>query len=161
MLIIFSGLPGVGKSAVSRLLSEKLPAVYLRIDSIEQSMIESKIVKREDLKDYGYRVAYSIAADNLRIGLIVIADSVNPIQITRDAWKNVAAEASSPYLEVELICSDLDEHRKRVEFRKLDIDNFVQPTWEEVQNRYYEPWNRDHLIIDTARYSANEAANII
>ena len=36
MLYIFSGLPGCGKSTVAKMLSEKLKAVYLRVDTIEQ-----------------------------------------------------------------------------------------------------------------------------
>ncbi|EEQ16447.1 Uncharacterised protein [Yersinia frederiksenii] len=38
MLIIFSGLPGTGKSTIAHLLAERLKAVYLRIDTIEQAI---------------------------------------------------------------------------------------------------------------------------
>jgi hypothetical protein len=38
MLIILSGLPGTGKTTFARQLAHALAAVYLRIDSIEQSM---------------------------------------------------------------------------------------------------------------------------
>ncbi|WP_407644301.1 AAA family ATPase [Entomomonas moraniae] len=36
MLIIFSGLPGCGKSSISSELAKQLNAIYLRIDTIEQ-----------------------------------------------------------------------------------------------------------------------------
>ena len=38
MLYIFGGLPGAGKSALSRSLARARQAVYLRIDTIEQAM---------------------------------------------------------------------------------------------------------------------------
>ena len=40
MLIIFSGLPGSGKSTIARALAKRLGAVYLRIDTIEQAIRE-------------------------------------------------------------------------------------------------------------------------
>lgn len=38
----------------------------------------------------GYIVCYAIASQNLRLGLDVVADTVNPIQVTRQAWRNLA-----------------------------------------------------------------------
>ncbi len=66
----------------------------------------------------GYLTAYSIAADNLAIGHTVIADSVNPLKITRDTYRSVAISAKVPLTEVEIICSDVVEHRRRVESRR-------------------------------------------
>lgn len=39
MLIVLSGLPGVGKTAISRDLARAIGAVHLRIDSIEQDVV--------------------------------------------------------------------------------------------------------------------------
>ncbi|AHJ71499.1 AAA family ATPase [Zymomonas mobilis] len=35
MLIVFTGLPGCGKTTIAQLLSKKLSAVYIRVDEIE------------------------------------------------------------------------------------------------------------------------------
>lgn len=43
MLIIFGGLPGSGKTSISRHLADKLKAVYLRIDSIENAINNSAL----------------------------------------------------------------------------------------------------------------------
>ena len=82
MLLIFSGLPGTGKTAIALELARQVSFVYLRIDSIEQAIRNSGLAPA-DLADMGYRAAYVVAEDNLRLGRFVIADCVNPIQITR------------------------------------------------------------------------------
>ena len=160
MLIILSGLPGVGKTAIARELALQIGAMHLRIDSIEQTMRTFRGVSGP-LDDAGYRVAYVVAEDNLRIGLTVIADSVNPIQLTRDAWLEVAKRAKVSPFEIEIKCSDVEEHRRRVETRITDVPGLKLPTWEEVLAREYVPWNREHLVLDTAITSLDQNVKII
>ncbi len=95
MLIIFGGLPGTGKSTIARLLAPRLNAVWVRIDSIEQSLIRSEKITMSDMGPAGYLVGYAIAADNLKLANNVIADSVNPLAITRQAWRDVAFKKCS------------------------------------------------------------------
>ena len=62
MLIILSGLPGVGKTTIARELAEATDAMHLRIDSIEQALRRSGY----RVEGEGYDVAYAVAQDNLR-----------------------------------------------------------------------------------------------
>jgi predicted kinase len=94
--------------------------------------------------------AYAVAEDNLRIGRTVIADSVNPLRLTREAWVSVANHVRVRAIEIEVKCSDVNEHRRRVETRTTDILGLKLPTWEEVVGREYHPWDHEHLVIDTA-----------
>jgi predicted kinase len=160
MLVIFSGLPGVGKTAIARDLSRQLGAVYLRVDSIEQAIHASAITSRS-LDDAGYRVAYAVAEDNLRIGRAVVADSVNPLQLTRDAWIEVAKRAHVGAIEIEVTCSDRDEHRRRVETRATDIPGLTLPTWADVAAREYHPWEREHLVLDSAACTKEQNVDLI
>jgi predicted kinase len=154
MLYIFGGLPGTGKSSLAAALARRRCAVYLRIDTIEQAIRETGIT---DIGPKGYTVAYDVALDNLRLGFEVVADSVNPIEITRRAWRNVAMQTQCPFVEIEIICSDEQEHRVRVKCRTTDIIGLKLPTWQDVINRGYEPWETEHIVIDTAGRSLEQS----
>ena len=156
MLIVFSGLPGTGKSTVARALAIELGAVHVRIDSIEQAIRDSGVVT-VSLDDAGYRVAYAVAEDNLRIGRTVVADSVNPWPLTRDAWAAVAERGGAACVEIELVCSDSAEHRRRVETRTTDVAGLRLPTWQQVLEHDYRPWERERIVIDTAGQTPEES----
>lgn len=160
MLIIFSGLPGVGKTTIARELARHIGATYLRIDSIEQAIRDCQSIVGS-VGETGYSVAYAIAEDNLRIGRTVIADSVNPLSITRDAWVQVGKAAPGETVEVEVICSDSLEHRSRVERRLPEIRGLSLPTWDEVTSREYHPWDRGHIVIDTANRSVEQTVKFL
>ena len=149
-LVVFGGLPGVGKTTIASRLAAETGAVFLRIDVIEMALHDEGV----EVESQGYAVAYALAESNLRLGLTVIADSVNPIPLTRDAWRAVAVRASARLVEVEVICSDLAEHRRRVENRVTDLPGFVPPTWAEVVGRDYQARDDGRLVIDAATLSA-------
>jgi predicted kinase len=100
MLIVFGGLPGTGKTTVARALARHLQAVHVRVDTIEQA-IRSCDVLKADVGPAGYLVAYGVVEDNLRLGRTVVADSVNSVRVTRDAWLDVARRAGVRAVEVE------------------------------------------------------------
>ncbi|HEY1572581.1 MAG TPA: AAA family ATPase [Pseudonocardiaceae bacterium] len=160
-LVVLGGLPATGKSTVGRLASASLGAAYVRIDTIEQAIKESETNADNGLNHavewgLGYEVAYAVVRDLLRQGTDVFADCVNPMKITRDAWQALAASAGARLVEVELICSDTAEHQHRVTSRTVDIPNLFLPTWQQIVDRDYEPWDRPHVVLDTAGTPATE-----
>jgi predicted kinase len=153
MLIVFGGLPASGKSTLAAKVAAELGGVYLRIDSIEQAMKDSgQTVSGPE----GYLVARALAEDNLRHDQHVVVDAVNPNELTRDYWRNLAKRLHALLVEIHVVCSDELEHEKRVELRTPDIPGHKLPNWQQVQDRQFEPWD-GAMVVDTANQSASES----
>lgn len=147
-LYVFGGLPASGKTTLARHLSRHLGAVYLRIDTIEEAIHDTGSLVGPE----GYEVAYRLAADNLEHGLLVVADSVNPIALTRQAWRHVATSRGLRCQEIEITCSDPAEHRRRLEARPSRGPGKKRLTWDDVLQRHYEAWE-GCFCLDTAGQS--------
>ena len=156
VLIAFSGLPGTGKTTIARQVAKTLGATYLRVDTVEQALQQTGELAK--LVTAGYSVLYALAADNLALGRNVVADSVNPVIWSRNAWHEVANGAAARLIGVEVICDDKAEHRRRVETRRADIAGHELPDWQAVVTRAYLPWSEADVRIDTSQLSAEEAA---
>ena len=154
MLIVFGGLPGVGKSTLARLLACEIGATLLRIDTIEQAIRDAG---HTPVGPAGYLVGYALAGANLANGQTVVADSVNPLTITREAWRRAADQAGSARIEVEVTCSDAVEHQRRIEARVADVRGLSLPSWADVQSRAYEPWSGARIVLDTAGRNADQS----
>jgi len=146
-LYIFAGLPGSGKTTLAQRLAQRLHCAYLRIDTVEQSLRD---LCSCDVQGEGYRLAYRIAADNLCLGVSVVADSCNPIELTRREWEQVAHEAHAQHVNIEVICSDTVEHRRRVESRDATVPGLPLPTWDQVENRKHDEWTVERIVLDTS-----------
>ena len=146
-LYILSGLPGTGKTTLSQLLARRVGAAHVRIDTIEQALRELCSV---DVQGEGYRLAYRVASDILNAGVSVVADSCNPLELTRREWEQVALDASAQYVNIEIVCTDARKHRERVETRASTVEGLILPTWAEVASREYHNWTVERIVVDTS-----------
>lgn len=160
MLLIFGGLPGTGKTTLARRVAQLRPVTYVRIDAIEHTLREAGRLP-EDLGALGYEVGAALARSNLALGLPVLVDSVNPLPVTRQLWRSVAQSLNLPFLEVEIVCSDAQEHARRIATRSSDLPGLALPSWDEIQHRSYIPWSDAQLHIDTTHTAVDTGARVI
>lgn len=158
VLLVLAGLPGVGKTTTARAWARRHRAAHVRIDTLEQALVRAGAFS--DVGVLGYAGAYEVAADQLRLGLSVVADSVNPVPETRQAWADVAQRAGARLLEVELVCRDPREHQRRVEDRATDIAGHRPPGWGEVREHAYRAWPGG-LTIDTGTQDTHSVLALI
>ncbi|MGH9214261.1 MAG: AAA family ATPase [Acidimicrobiales bacterium] len=153
MLVVMSGLPGTGKSAIADALGYELGAPVLSVDSIETAIWRCGIAPSFETGVAAYEVAAALAEHQLSLGLTAITDSVSSIEVARDMWRRAASRAGAGLRIIEVICSDGRVHRQRLASRRRDIEGFPEPSWGEVQQRRaeWEAWTEDRLVIDTVR----------
>ncbi len=151
MLIVISGLPGIGKTAVAARLAIRMNAVHLSIDSIEDAILGAGMARGWKVGVAAYEATRAAAEQNLVLGRDVIVDAVNDSSAARQTWRNAADHAATALRFVMLNCSSVEEHRRRLEGRRRGLHHIPEPTWEQVLARAsaYEPWTDDCLIVDS------------
>lgn len=84
VLVVVGGLPASGKSTICRELAVGHRLAWLRVDRIEDAIARST-APGQPVGTAGYAVAYAVAEEQLRCGVDVVVECVNPLPETRDA----------------------------------------------------------------------------
>lgn len=152
-LVVVSGLPGTGKSAIAAHAARTLRAVMLSKDIFEAALWRSGITRDSGAGWAGYEQLGAVAESQLRLGMAVVLDSVAPNERIRSAWRDLAARTEARFIAIECVCSDERLHRSRLEGRNRNIPGWPEVSWVqvvEVRSRY-EPWSGDRLVVDAVR----------
>lgn len=151
MLIVFSGLPGSGKSTIANELARQLPAVVLSMDPIEAALLRCGIPQSFETGVASYEVAAVLAEHQLTLGLTVIADAVNSVEAARAMWRRAAQPTNTPVTIIEVLCSDPDIHQRRLATRTGSIEGLSEPSWGDVTLRRneWEEWQHERLTLDS------------
>jgi len=148
MLIVMSGLPGTGKSAVADGIARATGAPVYSVDPLA-FMLWNHGVSREQLSDgKDYEIAAALAAQQLARGGSAILDAVTAFDSTRRAWRAMAERHGTRTLAIECVCTDSELHRARLVQRDRGLPADMEPAWEEVQQREFEAWTEDRLVLD-------------
>lgn len=149
LLVVFAGLPGVGKSTLAGQVGVALGAPVLPVDPIERALARHGLTG-PGAGLAGYDALAGLAEVQLGLGTSVVVDAVNPVAGARALWLDLAVRAGVPLRLIEVYCGDEAELRRRVEARH-GADPLA-PTWEQVRRRgaEYEPLTGPRLVIDTA-----------
>ena len=108
---MLGGLPGSGKSTVAGELARRLRAVVVSVDPIEDAIIRSGVPMSFATGVAAYEVGATVAREQLRNGLTVIADAANYLEVGRDMWRHAASDVDAAIAAVTVICSDEALHR--------------------------------------------------
>lgn len=150
-IIVFSGLPGSGKSAIAEGVAEELRITLLSVDPIESAVIQAGIAKSFETGLAAYLVAKVLAGEQLRLGNSVIIDAVNAEEEGKDIWRNLAINFDIPLTIIE---TNLDEaeHKRRIESRVRSLHGIPEVTWDRVVSRRktYTQWEEPVLKLDSS-----------
>jgi predicted kinase len=89
----------------------------------------------------------------LELGMTVIADAANYLEVGRDLWRSAAETTGAVVKAIEVVCTDEAIHRRRLAGRKRPLDPLVEPSWNDVLRwrAEFEPWTQQRLVLDSTR----------
>ena len=128
-----AGLPGTGKSTIAEVLGGRLNATVVSVDPIESAILEAGIDSDQPTGLAAYLVAEKLAEFVLSAGQNVIVDAVNAVEPAREQWVKLAQRESETLRFIEVICSDPELHRQRLEARMHKLPHLTEPAWHAVE----------------------------
>jgi len=152
-MVVFSGLPGTGKSALAESVGRELGIPVFAKDWLEATLLRCELVpanEKKPLGSVGYQLLTTLAERQLMLGQSVVLDSVASTESIRSTWKQLSAKYDAEWLVVECICSDENIHRARLKTRQRHIPGWHELVWADVERvkAYYAPWNEPRLVVD-------------
>ena len=158
MLIAMAGLPGTGKSTIAEILGHRLGFPVISVDPIESAILSAGIDSDQPTGLAAYLVAEAIAEAALANGVSIIVDAVNAVDPAREQWLELAQKHHEPLKFLEVVCSDTDLHRERLESRDRNLAHIPDPTWHAVEQSLdeYSEWTGEtatvpRLTLDSVR----------
>jgi predicted kinase len=152
-LIVFSGLPGTGKSTLAEAIGRELGIPVFAKDWLEATLIRSELKPMNEEKSLGfagYELLTVLAARQMILGQSVILDSVAASKTIRNTWHRLSDQYNADWRVIERVCSDESLHRSRLKDRKRYIPGWQELEWSEVERmkHYYVAWEGERLILD-------------
>jgi predicted kinase len=143
MLIAMAGLPGAGKSTIAEILGSRLAASVVSVDPIESAILSAGIDSDQPTGLAAYLVSETIAEFILNSGHHVIVDAVNAVDPAREQWVALAQRQGVPLKFIEVVCSDVELHRERLEKRGRNLPHVAEPSWHAVEQSLdeYVTWS--------------------
>ena len=143
MLIVMAGLPGSGKSTIAEIVAARLALPVVSVDPIESAILSAGIDADQPTGLAAYLVAETIAESVLSGGGGVIVDAVNAVEPAREQWVKLGARQDVPLRFLEVVCSDPEVHRTRLETRGRQLAHLAEPTWHAVEQSVdeWEQWS--------------------
>jgi predicted kinase len=152
-LILFSGLPGTGKSSLAEAVGKHLSIPVFAKDWLEASLLRSEMIASnpdKPLGSAGYELLTTLAERQFVLHQSVILDSVAGTQSIRDTWSQLCEQYQADWRVIECICSDESLHRSRLVKRQRNIPGWYELEWADVEKakQSYHPWEGKRLVLD-------------
>jgi predicted kinase len=155
------GYPGTGKSTVARAVAAALHAPFIDRDIIRQMAVDMfgdvPMVGR-----FSYELMFSLAKEQLRLGLSVVVDSPLTYHTTYEQAKELARKYAVPLLVIHCQCPP-EVQKHRLEGRKGKVFEFQITTWEEwlQWKPRFEEFDDHGCTIDTSNPLEESLAKVM
>jgi predicted kinase len=159
LIVLVCGLPGVGKTSVSKELAKLTRWTILSTDKIRKELFPNPIYSTEE-KRLIYDVLMLIAKYLHCSGTNCILDATFNTKYSREEIKKKLNLSSQQIYIVECICPE-DIVVARIKNRKSDYSDANIYIYRSMKANY-QPIQEEHIVVDTSKESPNvNAAKIV
>ncbi|HEX77636.1 MAG TPA: AAA family ATPase [Dehalococcoidia bacterium] len=151
--IVISGLPGTGKSYLSRQLAARLPAAILESDALRQVLFPTPTYSPEESHRL-FRAIHLTIEGLLKKGIPLILDATNLSEYHREHLYRIADKVEAKLIVVRVEAPP-EVVRERMQARRERADPLDRSTadWRVYQRMraQAQPIRRHHIAVDTSR----------
>lgn len=158
-LVIFSGLPGTGKSTLAARLARELRWPLLCIDDVLGEVPENPTVAFWDSK---VALLLSLTERQLELGLSVIVDSVF-MNMDRQHAQELARKHHARFRPIYVFISDEDVWKERVTTRYAELNDKDVATWDRIQHQreHFRKWEANTALFVDSVHSLDHNYEIV
>lgn len=139
-LILFSGLPGCGKTTLARRVARQLEIPLFAKDRLQSRLRALGLAGRATAD--GYHLLLDLAEEQLSLGVGVVLDGVFPMAGFRARAQEIAARHQALFRPIYCFCSDREAWKLRMQARVQYVPDWTPVGWDEVKRLEagFEDW---------------------
>jgi len=165
IVLVFTGLPGTGKSTLAEKVAKIIKAPAFAGDWLMGALKPAGILAgldRQTSLDLYYRLLQTLTTRQLMLGQSAVLDCLASDAVVAD-WRQHAAAFGARLVLVECVCSDERLHRVRVEGRQRHIPGWHEVDWDHVERMRTEfpPVRAKDLSLDAVNPLADNVETVL
>lgn len=151
VLIMMSGLPGSGKSHLSRILAERIRAVVIESDAVRKALFPQPCYSADESTTV-HRTCQQVMRRLLTRGVRVVFDATNLVEFQREIIYSLARRSGARLLIVRAVAPE-EVIRERLTRRQEGADSASDADWHVYRRMAHreQKIQQPHVCIDTTQ----------